>query len=46
MRYPNAIAVLDAHPDLTEPRKIQERFVGRVFLNNYARDRKTLQLIR
>jgi len=45
-KYPRSIAVIDALPDLTEPRRLREEFTGRVFLCHYARDRKTYQLIR
>lgn len=45
-RYPSAVAVIDAMPDITGPRMLQERFPGRVFLCHYAKDRKTQQLIR
>lgn len=45
-QYPRSVAVIDALPDLTEPRKLREEFPGRVFLCHYARDRKTYQLIR
>ena len=45
-KYDRSIAVLDALPDLTEPRKLREEFPGRVFLCHYAKDRKTFQLIR
>lgn len=45
-RYEKSIAVIDALPDLTEPRKLKERYPGRVYLCNYAKDRKTLQFIR
>ncbi len=45
-KYDRSIAVIDALPDLTEPRKLREEFPGRVFLCHYARDRKTFQLIR
>jgi len=44
--YKRSIAVIDALPDLTEPRKLREEFPGRVFLCHYARDRKTYQIIR
>lgn len=46
VRYPNAIAVLDAMPDITEPRRLRDKYRGRVFLCHYARDRKTMQLVR
>lgn len=45
-KYERSIAVIDALPDLTEPRKLREKYPGRVFLCHYARDRKTFQLIR
>jgi hypothetical protein len=45
-QYERSIAVIDALPDLTEPRKLREEFPGRVFLCHYARDRKTFQIIR
>ena len=45
-RFPRSIAVIDALPDLTEPRKLREKYKGRVFLCHYARDRKTMQVIR
>lgn len=45
-KYPRSIAVIDALPDLTEPRRLREKYPGRVFLCHYARDRKTMQIIR
>jgi hypothetical protein len=45
-KYPRSIAVIDALPDLTEPRRLREKYPGRVFLCHYARDRKTYQIIR
>ena len=45
-KYERSIAVIDALPDLTEPRRLRERYPARVFLCHYARDRKTMQLIR
>lgn len=45
-KYERSIAVIDALPDLTEPRRLREKYPGRVFLCHYARDRKTFQLIR
>ena len=45
-KYERSIAVIDALPDLTEPRKLREKYPGRVFLCHYARDRKTMQIIR
>ena len=45
-KYDRSVAVIDALPDLTEPRRLREKFPGRVFLCHYARDRKTYQIIR
>lgn len=45
-QYDRSIAVIDALPDLTEPRRLREKYPGRVFLCHYARDRKTMQVIR
>lgn len=45
-KYERSIAVIDALPDLTEPRRLREKYPGRVFLCHYARDRKTYQIIR
>lgn len=45
-KYPRSVAVIDALPDLTEPRRLREKYMGRVFLCHYARDRKTYQIIR
>lgn len=45
-KYERSVAVIDALPDLSEPRKLREKYPGRVFLCHYARDRKTFQLIR
>jgi hypothetical protein len=45
-KYERSIAVIDALPDLTEPRRLREKYPGRVFLCHYAKDRKTFQLIR
>ena len=45
-KYTRSIAIIDALPDLTEPRRLREKYPGRVFLCHYARDRKTFQLIR
>lgn len=44
-KYERSIAVIDALPDLTEPRRMRERYPGRVFLCNYVKDRKTYQII-
>jgi len=45
-RFEASILVVDAMPDITGPRMLRERFPGRVFLNHYNKDRKTMQLIR
>lgn len=45
-KYERSIAVIDALPDLTEPRRLREKYPGRVFLCHYARDRKTMQIVR
>lgn len=45
-KYSRSIAIIDALPDLTEPRRLREKYPGRVFLCHYARDRKTMQIIR
>lgn len=45
-RYPRSILVVDALPDITGPRMLQEKFPARVFLNHYSADRKAQQLIR
>ena len=45
-RWKGSVAVIDAMPDITEPRKLREEFPGRVFLCHYAKDRKTMQLVR
>lgn len=44
--YEDAILVVDAMPDITGPRLLRQKFPGRVFLCHYARDRKTMQLVR
>lgn len=44
--HPRSTAVIDAGPDITKPRELREKYPGRVFLCHFARDRKTMQLIR
>ena len=44
--FPNSIMVIDQGGDIIGPRKLREKYPGRVFLCHYARDRKTMQLIR
>jgi len=43
--WPKAIAIFDQGGDLTEPRKIRERYPGRVILCYYRKDRKSERLI-
>ena len=43
-RYPRSVAILDALPDLTAPREMREKFPGRVYLGNFTRDHKTMQI--
>lgn len=45
-RFQKSIMVIDAMPDITKPRELREKYPGRVFLCHYAKDRKTMQLIR
>lgn len=45
-RWPKSIAVFDQGGDLIAPRKLRERYKGRVYLYHYEQDRKTMQLIR
>jgi hypothetical protein len=44
--WPRSIIVFDQGGDLVAPRKMREKYVGRVFLCSYAVDRKTMQLVR
>ena len=44
--YDRSILVVDSAPDITGPRMLREKYPGRVFLVHYAKDRKTMQLIR
>ena len=44
--FPKARMVVDAMPDITGPRMLQEKYAGRVFLCHYAQDRKTQEIIR
>lgn len=46
IKFPNSIMVLDRNGDIIGSRKLHEKYPGRVFLCDYARDRKTMQLIR
>ena len=45
-RWPHSIVVMDAGGDLVGSRKLRAKYPGRVFLCHYARDRKTMQLVR
>lgn len=44
--FPNSIMVIDQGGDIIGARKLRKAYPGRVFLCHYARDRKTMQLIR
>lgn len=44
-RWKNSILICDQGGDLIGPRKLQEKYRGRVFLCHYRQDRKTQQLI-
>ena len=44
--FPNSVMVIDQGGDIIGARKMREKYPGRVFLCHYARDRKTMQLIR
>lgn len=45
-KFPRSIAVIDALPDLTEPRKLRDKYPGRVYLAFFSRDRKTMGYFR
>ena len=45
-QWPRSIAVIDHFLDITGPRKLREKFPGRVFLCHYSADRKTMQMVR
>lgn len=45
-RFPHSIMVIDQGGDIIGSRKLRNKYPGRVFLCFYARDRKTMQLIR
>lgn len=45
-RYPRSVVVCDQGGDLIAPRKLREKYPGRIFLCHYEKDRKTMQLIR
>jgi hypothetical protein len=46
IKFPDSIAVVDQGGDIIGPRKLRQKYPGRVFLCHYARDRKTMQLMR
>ena len=45
-QFPDSIMVIDQGGDIIGSRKLREAYPGRVYLCHYARDRKTMQLIR
>lgn len=45
-RYKRSIVVFDQGGDLIAPRKLREKYPGRIFLCHYSVDRKTMQLVR
>ncbi len=42
-RWPKAVAVIDQGGDLISPRRLREKYPGRVFLCYFRRDRKAMQ---
>ncbi len=44
--FPDSIMIVDQGGDIIGSRKLREAYPGRVYLCHYARDRKTMQLIR
>ena len=45
-KFENSVMVIDQGGDIVGPRKLRKKYPGRVFLCHYAKDRKTMQLIR
>ena len=45
-KYPRSVAIFDQGGDLTAPRKLRDKYQGRIFLCHYSVDRKTYQLVR
>ena len=45
-KFPDSVMIIDQGGDIIGPRKLRDEYPGRVFLCHYARDRKTMQLIR
>lgn len=46
VKFPESIMIIDQGGDIIGPRKLREKYPGRVFLCHYSQDRKTMQLIR
>lgn len=46
IKFPTLIMVIDQGGDIIGSRKLRNKYPGRVFLCHYARDRKTMKLIR
>ncbi len=46
LMYPNAVMVIDALPDFTIPKRLVEKYKGRVFINYYKQDTKNLGTVR
>jgi len=44
--YEVEMAVIDALPDLTEPRKLRDKYLGRIWLNYYKREVKKADFIK
>lgn len=44
-RWPESVAVFDAQGDLMQPRDLQDKYPGRVYLCFFREDRKTQQLL-
>jgi len=45
-KYSKSILVVDGMPDITGPRWLYEKYPGRVYINFYAQDRKSMELVR
>lgn len=45
MKYPGSVMVIDRGPDVFGPKKLREKYQGRVFLCSFARVKKTDQII-
>lgn len=45
-KFDNSVMVIDQGGDIIGSRKLAKKYPGRVFLCHYAKDRKTMQLIR